>query len=84
MMQDSEIDKAFEAVNTIKKIAAKSNKKLSRAETVALLQKILVDNSKILDMINEIAGAVPPEGMTQLDLLVERLNEGASRESKKI
>jgi len=51
-------------------------RRLTKDEAMQVLLKILLDNSKILDMIKEIGDSVTPDGKTQLDLLTDRLDEG--------
>ena len=65
----------FDIADRVENLAKKSGRVISQDEAIFILGKILLDNEKILCMIKEIADSVPPDGETQLDLLIKRLME---------
>lgn len=70
------INDVYDTADQVENIAKNSNRVLTQDEALFILSKILLDNQKILCMIKEIADSVPPDGETQLDLLIKKLHEG--------
>jgi hypothetical protein len=74
MIESSKVTGIYAACDATESIVKKSGRKLTKDEALLLLNEILVDNSKILDMIKEIDASCPQEGKTKLDLLIDRIS----------
>jgi hypothetical protein len=74
MIESSQVTGIYAACDAAESIAKKAGRKLTKDEAIMILQEILMDNSKILDMIKEIDESCPQDGKTKLDMLIDRIS----------